>query len=75
MQTNYRLRATEYTKDEIAEEVRERQYIDTEEFNDIISDIESDVDDIKDMLEKYDPREESLSDILSALAKLSKNLY
>ena len=75
MQTNYRLRATEYSKEEIAEEEKEKQYIESDEFNDIISDIESDVDGIKDMLEKYDPREESLSDILTALAKLSKNLY
>jgi hypothetical protein len=75
MQTNYRLKATEYTKEEIVEEEKEKRYIEAEEYNDIICDIESDVNDIKNMLLDYDPRNESLCDVLTAIEKLSKNLY
>ena len=72
--STYRTRTTEYAKDEVAEE-EDRQYIEFDEFNDVIDDIESDVNDIKDMLTNYDPITESLGDIMTALEKLSKNLY
>ena len=73
MASSYR-KPTTWEKDDIAEE-RDTEYVRVDDYKDIIDEIESDVNEILDMLEEYDPRNESLSDIVSKLKDLSLNLY